>query len=74
LVTIVNKTTLIRSTARHRSAHRGLIAVVNETALACAALRDGPAHCCLIAIIDEATLTTILSERSVAQDQEQAKK
>jgi hypothetical protein len=51
-----------------------LIAIVNEAALACAALRDGPAHCCLIAIIDEATLTTVLSKRSVAQDQEQAEK
>jgi hypothetical protein len=74
LVTIVNKTTLTRSTACHCSAHRRLIAVVDEAALACAALGDGPAHCCLITIIDEATLTTILSECSVAQDQEQAKK
>jgi hypothetical protein len=37
-------------------------------------LGDGPAHCCLITIIDEATLTTVLSERSVAQNQEQAEK
>jgi hypothetical protein len=51
-----------------------LIAIVDEAALACAALGDGPTHCSFIAIIDEATLTTILSERSVAQDQEQAKK